>query len=69
MIMVTNSQQQTGTMTGRRGTSTVLGSWAGVGGGIITAASPIKTVSTTTDPVPQMPLGFGGDIGMVLDIP
>ena len=61
--MVTNSQQQTGTMTCRHGT--VLRCVAGVGGGIDGALGPILMVCTTTHPGPQMTLGFTGGIGMV----
>ena len=63
--MVTNSQQQTGTMTGG-GQATVLRGTAGVGGGIGAAPGQILMVCTTTHPIPQIALGFSGGIGMVM---
>ena len=67
-MMVTNSQQQIGIMTGGRHT-TVLRCMAGVGGGIAGAPWPILMGCTTTHPVPQIILGFGGKIGTVIVIP
>ena len=68
-MMVTSSQQQTGIMTGRRG-STVLRGLVGVAGGMgCTAALPILMVCTTTHPGPHISLGFCGTIGMVVNIP
>ena len=64
--MVNNSQQPTETTTSGR-QSTVLRCVARVGGG--TAPGPISMVCTTTHPGPQIPLGFSGGIGMVVDIP
>ena len=63
-----DSQPTTGTTTITRHT-TVLSCVAGVGGGIGTAEMPILTVCTTTHPVPQIELGLGGTIGMVMVIP
>ena len=68
IIMVYNSPPPTGTTVTRTG-ATVLRGTAGVGGGMATAPLPISTVCTTTHPVPQMPLGFGGRLGMIVDIP
>ena len=65
-MMVNNSQQQTEIMTVLRSTARLGGGIGGWG----TAACPILTVCTTTHPgPPHIGLGFGGGIGMVLNIP
>ena len=67
IMMVTSSQQPTETMYGG---ATVLRRTAGVGGGItIAVPGPILMVCTTTHPGPQIELGCGWTIGMVLYIP
>ena len=66
--MVLSSPPATETMTGGRH-STVLRSKVGVGGGMACAPRPILMVCTTTHPGPQITLGFGGGIGMVVNIP